>query len=127
MRWSIVRLIWLRELRDQLRDRRTVFMVVVLPLLLYPLLGFGLLQFALGFGRAPSAVGLVGAENLPPTDPPPAPVSPAQAASWLAAAPVGAGGIDRVAGAAARAYLDELLHGSAYPPLLAGEDRNLRF
>src|SRR5436309_3050550 len=30
MRWSIIRLIWLRELRDQLRDRRTVFMIAVL-------------------------------------------------------------------------------------------------
>jgi sodium transport system permease protein len=128
MRWSIIRLIWLRELRDQLRDRRTVFMVVVLPLLLYPLLGFGLLQFALGFVRPASAVGVVGAENLPPTDPPPAPVTPAQAASWLAAAPVNPrGGIDLVAGAAARANLDELLHGTTYPPLLAGEDATLRF
>src|SRR5438034_624090 len=34
MRWSIIRLIWLRELRDQLRDRRTLFVMVVLPLLL---------------------------------------------------------------------------------------------
>src|SRR5918912_1499121 len=72
MRWSIVRLIWLRELRDQLRDRRTIFMVVVLPLLLYPLLGFGVLQFALGLGRQPSTVGVVGADNLPAA-PPPAP------------------------------------------------------
>ena len=39
MRWSIIRVIWLRELRDQLRDRRTVFMIVVLPLLIYPLAG----------------------------------------------------------------------------------------
>src|SRR5437868_1722686 len=30
MRWSIVRLIWHREFRDQLRDRRTVFMIAVL-------------------------------------------------------------------------------------------------
>ena len=37
MRWSIVRLIWLREMRDQLRDRRTVFMIAVLPVLLYPI------------------------------------------------------------------------------------------
>ena len=60
MRWSIVRLIWARELRDQLRDRRTVFMVVVLPLLLYPILGFGLLQFAQGIGRQQSVIGVVG-------------------------------------------------------------------
>ena len=49
MRWSIIRLIWLRELRDQLRDRRTLFMIAGLPLLLYPVLGFAVLQFAVGF------------------------------------------------------------------------------
>ena len=34
MNWSTVRLIWVRELRDQLRDRRTLFMILVLPLVL---------------------------------------------------------------------------------------------
>ncbi len=37
-----VKLILLREIRDQLRDRRTLFMIFVLPLLLYPLLGMSL-------------------------------------------------------------------------------------
>ena len=32
MRWRIIRLIFRRELRDQLRDRRTLFMIVVLPI-----------------------------------------------------------------------------------------------
>src|SRR6266480_2589413 len=59
MDWSTVRLIWLRELRDQLRDRRTLFMIVGLPLLLYPVLGFAVLQFAAGFVEKPSTVGLV--------------------------------------------------------------------
>ncbi|MEO1498310.1 MAG: ABC transporter permease subunit/CPBP intramembrane protease [Planctomycetota bacterium] len=43
-----VNLIWRREMRDQLRDRRTLFVIVVLPLLMYPLLGgvfFQLSQF----------------------------------------------------------------------------------
>ena len=123
MRWSIIRLIWARELRDQLRDRRTVFMVVVLPLLLYPILGFGLLQFALGFGRPQSTVGVVGIDNLPADRRPP-PATPAQAASWLAAAPVNPGsGIDLVAGAAARAHLDDLIRGTGYPPLLVRRGR----
>ena len=47
-RWSIVRLIWLRELRDQLRDRRTLFMIVVLPVFVYPLAGLGLMQAGRG-------------------------------------------------------------------------------
>ena len=59
MRWSIIRLIWLREMRDQLRDRRTLFMIAVLPLLLYPVLGYGVLQFALGFREKPSVIGVV--------------------------------------------------------------------
>lgn len=45
MRWPIIRLIWHRELRDQIRDRRTVFMLVVLPFLLYPALGLLATQF----------------------------------------------------------------------------------
>ncbi|MGA2256929.1 MAG: ABC transporter permease subunit, partial [Thermoguttaceae bacterium] len=43
-----VRLILAREIRDQLRDRRTLFMIFVLPILLYPLLGtayFQMIQF----------------------------------------------------------------------------------
>ena len=69
MRWSIVRLIWMRELRDQLRDRRTVLMVAVLPLVLYPLLGAGLVEVAGSFGQAPQVVGVYGIENLPaPTE-----------------------------------------------------------
>ena len=39
-----VKLIYLRELRDQLRDRRTIFTVLVLPLLLYPLMGMLVFQ-----------------------------------------------------------------------------------
>lgn len=44
MNWKNVKLIFLRELRDQLRDRRTLFMIAVLPLLLYPLMGFAFMQ-----------------------------------------------------------------------------------
>src|SRR4051794_20485326 len=66
MRWSIIRLIWLRELRDQLRDRRTVFMIAVLPVVLYPLGGFAFMQVASMFLTQPARVGLVGAENLHP-------------------------------------------------------------
>jgi len=44
MKWSNVKLILQREIRDQLRDRRTLFMIAVLPLLLYPLLGMSFFQ-----------------------------------------------------------------------------------
>ncbi len=44
MNWSNVKLILGREIRDQLRDRRTLFMIAVLPILLYPLLGMSFFQ-----------------------------------------------------------------------------------
>lgn len=46
MRPGIVRTILLKELRETLRDRRTLTMMIVLPVLLYPLMiiGFGKLQ-----------------------------------------------------------------------------------
>ncbi len=65
MNWKNVKLIFLRELRDQLRDRRTIFMVAVLPLLLYPALGLGMLQMALLFSEQPRTVVVLGAEYLP--------------------------------------------------------------
>jgi sodium transport system permease protein len=46
MNWRNVRLIYGREIRDQLRDRRTLFMIAVLPLLLYPLLGMSVFQLS---------------------------------------------------------------------------------
>ncbi len=65
MRWSIIRVIWARELRDQLRDRRTLFMIAVLPILLYPLAGVGLMELAAGFSQKADVVGVYGVENLP--------------------------------------------------------------
>jgi sodium transport system permease protein len=46
MQWSNIKLIFLREMRDQLRDRRTLFLIAVLPLLLYPLLGMSFFQLS---------------------------------------------------------------------------------
>lgn len=64
MSWTNVRLIWFRELRDQLRDRRTLFTIVVLPLLLYPLLGMTFLQVAQFMQEHPSRVLVMGRETL---------------------------------------------------------------
>jgi len=59
--WTIFR----REVRDQVRDRRTLFMVFVLPLLLYPILGIGILQLSSTLGERSRTVVVLGAENLP--------------------------------------------------------------
>ena len=65
MSWSNIKLIYLREVRDQLRDRRTLFMIAVLPMLLYPLMGIVVLQASQFRREHPTRVWLVGAENLP--------------------------------------------------------------
>lgn len=65
MTWRNIKLILLREVRDQLRDRRTLFMVLVLPVLLYPGLGIGMLQMAMYFTEQPKVVVMLGADELP--------------------------------------------------------------
>lgn len=60
-----VKLIFLRELRDQLRDRRTLFTIAVLPLLLYPLLGMTVFQVQQFLKEHPSKILVVGANSLP--------------------------------------------------------------
>lgn len=72
MNWSNVKLILTRELRDQARDRRTIFMIAVLPILLYPLLGMSMFQVAQFMEEKSSRVlvagvgELLGREDLPP-------------------------------------------------------------
>ncbi|HQU45427.1 MAG TPA: ABC transporter permease subunit/CPBP intramembrane protease, partial [Pirellulales bacterium] len=65
MNWSNVKLILHREVRDQLRDRRTLFMIAVLPLLLYPLLGMSMFQVMQFVSERATHVLVVGAEELP--------------------------------------------------------------
>ena len=65
MKWKNVKLIYLRELRDQLRDRRTMFTIAVLPLMLYPLLGMLLLKMGELTKQESTKVWIIGAENLP--------------------------------------------------------------
>ncbi len=65
MNWSNVKLIFLREARDQLRDRRTLFMIAVLPLLLYPLLGMSFFQVAQFLREQATNVLVVGLPELP--------------------------------------------------------------
>ena len=69
MRWRNVRLILGREIRDQLRDRRTLFMIAVLPLLLYPLLGMSMFQMAQFVRESSTRIWVIGGTvegwNLP--------------------------------------------------------------
>ncbi|WP_254510705.1 ABC transporter permease subunit/CPBP intramembrane protease [Anatilimnocola floriformis] len=65
MSWTNTKLIYLRELRDQLRDRRTLFTIVILPLLMYPLLAMVWCQMQQFLKERPSKVLIVGAEHLP--------------------------------------------------------------
>jgi len=65
MNWQNIRLVFLREARDQLRDRRTLFMVAVLPLLLYPALGLGMFSMIGNFAEQPRTVVVLGEKHLP--------------------------------------------------------------
>ena len=65
MNWSNVKLVLLREVRDQLRDRRTLFMIAVLPVLLYPLLGMSMFQVTQFVSEHATRVEVVGADQLP--------------------------------------------------------------
>ena len=65
VRWTNVLTIFRREVRDQMRDKRTLFMIFVLPILLYPLLGMGILKLTAAFEQKTRTVVVVGDENLP--------------------------------------------------------------
>jgi sodium transport system permease protein len=65
MNWANVKLIFAREVRDQLRDRRTLFMIAVLPVLLYPLLGMTFFQVAQFIQEHAVRVLIVGDSGLP--------------------------------------------------------------
>ncbi|HCO22157.1 MAG: CPBP family intramembrane metalloprotease domain-containing protein [Gimesia sp.] len=65
IQWKNIKLILMRELRDQMRDRRTLFMVAILPLLLYPAMGIGMVQMTVLFSEQPRTVVMLGADELP--------------------------------------------------------------
>src|SRR5262245_28766929 len=84
-RWSVVRLIGRREIRDQLRDRRTLFLILGLPVLMYPLfVGVALLFYA-AIKEKQFVIAVLGAEHLPNSDPDPVPPAPAGVAGVPAA------------------------------------------
>ncbi len=63
-RFDAIRLIYTREMRDQLRDRRTLFTIAVLPMLLYPLVGMLLLQIAQFTRQHTISVCVIGVEHV---------------------------------------------------------------
>ena len=65
MNFTNVRLILARELRDQLRDRRTLFMMFVLPVLLYPLLGMSFVHIRQFMQEKPVKIFVIGEKQLP--------------------------------------------------------------
>ena len=69
IRWAIVATIFGREVKDQLRDRRTLFMIFVLPILLYPILGISVVSLSTAFEQKPRTIVVVGAEGLPTVPP----------------------------------------------------------
>ncbi|MFQ3593017.1 MAG: ABC transporter permease subunit/CPBP intramembrane protease [Gemmataceae bacterium] len=119
MRWSIIRLIWLRELRDQLRDRRTILMIAVLPLLIYPLAGVGFLYFASLLAARPTTIGIIGLEELHPWRLYQSPESHGRAASLLLIVPT-ANAVPLINLAAL-----QLVPSRDYPPLLIEENDRL--
>jgi sodium transport system permease protein len=68
MSWRNIRLIYAREIRDQLRDRRTLFMIAVLPLLLYPLLGMSVFQLSQFLRKSEPKILVIGSEQLAADD-----------------------------------------------------------
>ena len=69
MSWKNIKLIFMREVRDQLRDRRTLFMITILPLMLYPMMGLGIVQMLLTFSEQQRIAIILNADDLPDSPP----------------------------------------------------------
>jgi sodium transport system permease protein len=109
-RWSVVRLIGRREIRDQLRDRRTLFLILGLPVLMYPLfVGVGLLFYA-AIKEKQFVIAVVGAEHLPKSDP-----------DLVPSAPASVGGVPAAYVQHAREFPALIVDGKFAAPFLAGD------
>ena len=124
VRWSTVLLIWMREMRDQLRDRRTMTMILVLPLLIYPLAGFGLMQLALGMMSERHTIGILGVDHLPEVTPRTAGSDAPQIVAWLSMTP-NQTGVGQIAGAIAFHQIAQAHQ--TFPPLLTQTDSEITF
>ncbi len=119
MDWRTVRLIWLRELRDQLRDRRTLIMILVLPLVLYPVLGLSMLGITQGWLHQRNTVGVYNVAALPQATDQSAGNPGRSAACWLATTPIApAGPTDWLTSSLAYDRMNRAGLGQDYPPLI---------
>jgi len=65
----VIAAIFRREMLDVLRDRRTVFMMIIFPMMLYPLIGVVISQLLISYQESARRVVIVNAIELP-ADPP---------------------------------------------------------
>ncbi|MFL5328973.1 MAG: ABC transporter permease [Gemmataceae bacterium] len=82
MNWSVVRLIAGRELRDLLRDRRSLILLLVLPVVIYPGFALAFIHFYIATLEHPSKVGVVNVDALPKCR-----IGPRPSAAWWAVIP----------------------------------------
>lgn len=64
MNWRNVKLVWRREIRDQLRDRRTLLVICVLPLMIYPMMGVAFFRLSQFMKHGDANIAMVGSEQL---------------------------------------------------------------
>jgi sodium transport system permease protein len=112
MHWPIIQLLWRRELRDLLRDRRTVCLIFLLPVALYPLLVIVALAAALMQDQE-AVVGIYGLEHLPKWSDASVPPSALAAAAFSLTSGCSA---EQAAGTAA--FVDSVRQRLSYPPLV---------
>lgn len=65
IRPGVVAAIYRRELLDVLRDRRTIFMMIIFPVVLYPLIGYVLMNLAMTIQEKKRLIVVINAEALP--------------------------------------------------------------
>ena len=63
-RQAVIQLITGKELRDLIRDRRTVMLILIMPAVLYPLFGLAGFYFASTMMTQPTRLGVIGAEAM---------------------------------------------------------------
>lgn len=71
MKFRNIRLIAVREIRDHLRDRRTMAMMLLLPLVLYPVVAFSVFQLAQFMEEKPCRVLVLGLDTTAASGPVP--------------------------------------------------------